>query len=296
MVEKINKIFIINLDKDVKRLSNAYDQLDKYEFKNYEKFTGIYGKQLSNDEINDNTTIIGKLFASHSMIGCSLSHIRLWEKIVKENIELSLILEDDFVFYDDFKNKINNVLLNVSVTNNYDMIHLSSCIFHNKFLKLYNINDYFYKQLFIVQTLSYIITLEGAKKLLKYINKVSYHIDLDICFKSIVNYNHLNIISVKDPLVYQTFEDSNNTDDREFPLLINNLIPHKDLNYLYKTCLLTINFDLNLNKILIFLMGYYIIDVAVIILVAEYIYKKNNKIYDNLLILILGWITRLILS
>ena len=120
------KIFIINLDKDVKRLTNAYEQLNKYEFKNYEKFTGIYGKQLSIDEINDNTTFIGKLLASKSMIGCGLSHIKLWEKIVNENIELSLILEDDFVFYDDFKNKLNNLLLNVP--NNYDMIHLSSCI------------------------------------------------------------------------------------------------------------------------------------------------------------------------
>jgi glycosyl transferase family 25 len=139
--EKINKIFIINLDKDVKRLENAYEQLNKYEFKNYEKFTGIYGKQLSIDEINNNTTFIGKLLASKSMIGCGLSHIKLWEKIVNENIELSLILEDDF------KNKLNNLLLNIP--NNYDMIHLSSCIFHNKYLKLYNINDYFYKQLVI---------------------------------------------------------------------------------------------------------------------------------------------------
>jgi hypothetical protein len=65
---------------------------------------------------------------------------------------------------------------------------------------------------------------------------------------------------------------------------------------MYKTCILSVNFDLNLNKIFIFLIGYYMIDVAVIILVAEYIYKKNNKIFYNLLILILGWITRLILS
>jgi glycosyl transferase family 25 len=296
MVDKINKIFIINLDKDIERLSNAYEQLDKYEFKNYEKITGINGKRLSIDEINDNTTTIGKLFASRSIIGCGLSHIRLWEKIVKENIELSLILEDDFILKDDFKNKLNNVLLNVSVTNNYHIIYLSSCIFHNKYLKLYDINDFFYKQSLIVQTLSYIITLEGAKTLLKYINKVTYHIDLDICFKSIVNYRNINIISVKDPLVYQTFESSNNTDDRQFPLLINHLLSHKHLNYMYKTCILSVNFDLNLNKIFIFLIGYYMIDVAVIILVAEYIYKKNNKIFYNLLILILGWITRLILS
>jgi len=290
----VDKIFIINLDKDVERLSNAYKQLDKYEFKNYEKFTGIYGKQLSIDEINDNTTTIGKLFASRSMIGCALSHIRIWEKIVKENINLSLILEDDFICKDDFKNKLNNVLL--KAPKDYHIIYLSSCLIQNKYLKFYNINDYFYKQIFVVQTLSYIITLEGAKRLLKYINKVTYHIDIDICFKSNIHYKDINIISVKDPLVYQTFENSNNTDDRYFPLIINNLITRDDLNYMYKTCMLSVNFDLNLNKIVIFLMGYYMIDVAVIILVAEYIYKKNNKIFDNLLILILGWITKLILS
>jgi hypothetical protein len=112
---------------------------------------------------------------------------------------------------------------------------------------------------------------------------------------SIFLLNHINIISVKDPLVYKTFKDSNNTDDREFPLIVNNLLIHKDLNYLYKTCLLTINFDLNFNKIIIFIMDYYMIDVAVIILVVKYIYKKNNKIFENLFILILGWITKLIL-
>jgi glycosyl transferase family 25 len=290
----VDKIFIINLDKDVERLSNAYKQLDKYEFKNYEKFTGIYGKQLSIDEINDNTTTIGKLFASRSMIGCGLSHIRIWEKILKENINLSLILEDDFICKDDFKNRLNNVLL--KAPKDYHIIYLSSSIIQNNYLKLYDINDYFYKQIFVVQTLSYIITLEGAEKLLKYITKVTYHIDIDICFKSNIHYKDINIISVKEPLVYQTFENSNNTDDRYFPLIINNLITRDDLNYMYKTCMLSVNFDLNLNKIVIFLMGYYMIDVAVIILVAEYIYKKNNKIFDNLLILILGWITKLILS
>jgi glycosyl transferase family 25 len=288
----IQKIFIINLDKDVERLSKSYEQLDKYQFKNYERFKGIYGQQLTTDEINDNTTFIGKIFASRSMIGCALSHIKIWEKIVNQNIKFSLILEDDFILKEDFKNRLNTVLLNAP--SDYHIIYLSSNIIQNKNLKLYDINDYFYKSIFIIQTLSYIITLEGAKILLEYINKVSYHIDIDIFFKSFLN-KKINIISVKDSLVYQTFQSSNNTDDRQFPLIIDNLLRHKDLNYGYKTCLLAVNFDLNLNKIIIFLMGYYMIDIAVIILVVEYIYKKNNKIFDNLLILILGWITKLIL-
>jgi GR25 family glycosyltransferase involved in LPS biosynthesis len=41
------------------------------------------------------------------MIWCGISHINIWKKIVKEKINKSLILEDDFILVDDFLNKLN---------------------------------------------------------------------------------------------------------------------------------------------------------------------------------------------
>ena len=49
----MNKIFVINLDRDFHRLNNVYKQFKENDIKNYERFPGIYGNDLSNDEINN---------------------------------------------------------------------------------------------------------------------------------------------------------------------------------------------------------------------------------------------------
>ena len=289
----IDKIFIINLDKDNERLKKSYKQLNYYNIKNYERYPAIYGANLTKDKLNSYTTTIGKIIASKSMIGCGISHINIWKNIIKEKISKCLILEDDFILTDDFLNKFNNIINKAPV--NYDIIFLTNNIIHNKNLKLYDINEYFYKQLFISQTVGYIITLNGANKILKYINKVSYHIDFELCISSLL-YN-FNIISVNKPLVYQTFDTSNNTNDREYPLILDKLIIKKDLNYLYKTIIFPIkslNIDVSINVILILLLGYYIFPYAILLLIIEYLYKPNDKIKLNTLILIIGYLINLL--
>jgi hypothetical protein len=42
----IDKIFIINLDKDIERLEKSYEQLNFYNIKNYERYPAIYGNNL----------------------------------------------------------------------------------------------------------------------------------------------------------------------------------------------------------------------------------------------------------
>ena len=55
-MNSIDKIFIINLDKDIDRLKNSYEQLDFYNIKNYERYPAIYGANLYNYELNSNST------------------------------------------------------------------------------------------------------------------------------------------------------------------------------------------------------------------------------------------------
>jgi glycosyl transferase family 25 len=289
----INKVFVINLDKDFDRLNNVYKQFKEYDIRNYERFAGIYGNNLTNDELNNNTTIIGKYIASKNMIGCGISHIKLWEKIVNDNIEKALILEDDFIFKEYFLNRFNKIIADAPIE--YDMIYLTSNVIHNKYLKLYDINDNYYKQIFLAQALGYIITLKGAKKILNDINKISYHIDVELCFKSLL-YNY-NIISVKEPLIYQTFDTSNNTNDRHYPLLLNSIIYKNDINYLYKTIILSIkslNINISINVIIIFILGYYLFKLAFYLLIIEYLYNNNDTYYINICILLLGLSFKLI--
>ena len=108
-------------------------------------------------------------------------------------------------------------------------------------------------------------------------------------------FTDLNVISVKERLIYQTFETSNNLNDRNYPLIIDNLLLYNNrFNYYYKVVLISIkNFEININVIFIFLLGFYLFPYAFILLFLEYLYKPNNLFLGNLSILAFGYIIRL---
>jgi len=293
-MNNIDKIFIINLDKDIDRYENCKKQLSKYNINNYERFPGIDGSILTEKERKNITTDIGNILASPSMIGCGMSHINLWKKIVREGINKALILEDDFILKDNFLYKFNNTFKNSP--EKYDIIFMTDNIFHNKNIKFMNINKYFYKQIFISQTLAYIITIEGAKKILDNINKITHHIDIELCLLALYN-NNINIISMTEPLVYQTYDTSNNINEYNFPLVIDKfLLQNKDIKYIYKAVIFNIfGFNISLNCILIILFGFFNIKLALVLIIVEYLLFTDKKIkIDVFVYLMLGYFIKLV--
>jgi GR25 family glycosyltransferase involved in LPS biosynthesis len=288
----IDKIFIINLDKDIERYENCKKQLVKYNINNYERFPGIDGSKLTEKERKNVTSDIGNLIASPSMIGCGISHINLWKKIIREGIDKALILEDDFILKDNFIYKFDKAVKHAP--ENYDMIFLTDNLIHNKNIKFKDINAYFYKQIFISQTLAYIITIEGAKKILEYINKITNHIDIELCLLALYN-NNINVISMKEPLVYQTYDTSNNTNDFNFPLFIEKyILTNKDIKYFYKTTGFTIfGLNISMNGIIIILLGFFNIKLAFILIVTEYLLFIDKKIKNEAFIyLLIGYLLK----
>ena len=106
----LDKIFIISLDGDKPNLQNkVLENLQELNFATqtgYEIFPawnghtqgipegyGVYGKwNLGDNTWNDwwkRDVIPGE-------IGCMVSHIKVWERIVAEGLDKTLILEDDF--------------------------------------------------------------------------------------------------------------------------------------------------------------------------------------------------------
>jgi len=293
-MNNIDKIFIINLDKDIDRYENCKKQLFKYNINNYERFPGIDGSILTEKERKNITTDIGNIIASPSMIGCGMSHINLWKKIVREGINKALILEDDFILKDNFLYKFNNTFKNSP--EKYDAIFMTDNTVHNKNIKFMDINKYFYKQIFISQTLAYIITIEGAKKILDNINKITHHIDIELCLLALYN-NNINIISMTEPLVYQTYDTSNNTNDCNFPLVIDKfLLQDKDIKYFYKAVIFNIfGFNISLNCILIILFGFFNIKLALVLIIVEYLLFTDKKIkIDAFVYLMLGYFIKLV--
>lgn len=93
------KVFLINLDKNPDRLAAADAQLKRLGVE-YERFPAVYGKALSEEEI---ATLADDEWArrlngrslSRGEVGCALSHIQVYEKMVREGIPIALVLEDD---------------------------------------------------------------------------------------------------------------------------------------------------------------------------------------------------------
>lgn len=95
------KVFIINLKRSVERSITIENECKKYDL-DYEFIDAVDGFTLSPSEIKTHTREIN--FAIRpGEIGCALSHINTYRRIVELNIDKALILEDDAQLTDDLK-------------------------------------------------------------------------------------------------------------------------------------------------------------------------------------------------
>lgn len=105
--------FVINLDKDKKRLMSADAQL-KRQHVAYERFPAIMGKDLSKEEVAKKVDsfrswcCVGRKILPGEM-GCALSHYALYQKMIKEEIPYACVLEDDVMLKEEFKATIERV-------------------------------------------------------------------------------------------------------------------------------------------------------------------------------------------
>ena len=163
-----DKIYIINLDKDVKRKSNMISQMVKHNIHNYVFQKATSGIDIDKNEyiknkewaypgnnfcnINNNCSCSGKGHElSVNEIALHLSHYHIWKDIVKNNYQKCLILEDDCIFTENI-NTFNNIISNIP--NNWELLYLghskkingsygnNSIIINSDFNKLlYGINE-----------------------------------------------------------------------------------------------------------------------------------------------------------
>ncbi len=178
-------IFVINLDGSESRLESIKSQLDKIG-QSFERVSAIRGSLLSEDEkkqvysIESNKKNYYKLL-SDGEIGCSLSHISCWRKIIDDNLDYALILEDDAIITSDLIKYINELkkispdswdYIKLShgrkVKKSRDTMKLDNGLTLNTCLKLPS------------TTTGQFVSLTGAKKLLKHSLPISRPIDIDL--------------------------------------------------------------------------------------------------------------------
>lgn len=82
----------------------------------------VYGAELSQEKLNracDHKATIDTFGRSLSAgeVGCALSHFSIYEKMINEDIEHALVLEDDVVFTEDLVSSINHIINSGSLYN-----------------------------------------------------------------------------------------------------------------------------------------------------------------------------------
>lgn len=107
------KIYVINLDRDEERLKFALEQAEKNGV-SFERISGVYAKDIPESKLKKDvnylrfTLRMGKR-PGLGEIGCALSHIKIYRKMVEENIPYACILEDDIFILDHFKEQLNTL-------------------------------------------------------------------------------------------------------------------------------------------------------------------------------------------
>ncbi|WP_224554200.1 glycosyltransferase family 25 protein [Pectobacterium versatile] len=102
-------VFIVSLAKDTNRRKSIADTLKK-ESIDFEFIDAILGSDLPREELDRIKASSPKEFnPTASEIGCSLSHQKIYSKIINEKIEWAIILEDDAIINSSLKHLINGL-------------------------------------------------------------------------------------------------------------------------------------------------------------------------------------------
>lgn len=175
LIQAIDKTYMINLDSRPDRLESFVKVHPDITFT---RSPAVYGKTLQMSktlyELCKHNTFQWK----KSVIGCALSHISVWNKIVQGDATYTLIIEDDVRFNQGWFNYVKDIpddaelvyLGGVLPANRQVLPHALEKV--NEYWSRIKPNQFFSKDplpLFHFCAYSYLLTKRGAQKLLDYL-------------------------------------------------------------------------------------------------------------------------------
>lgn len=200
------KIIVLNLKRREDRKNNIIKLFSNVKLEKYDFYEAIDGNNIE-FTLEFKNLFNGNDFGYRKgVIGCALSHYNIWLNLLADNNDYYIIFEDDISIKDNdnFINNFNKTKEYVENNIDLDVIFLG---FHksNNNLDFDNILDEninyisFDNKLFnICGAFAYIITKNGAKKIIEYIHKNGIKHGIDYLFKIIPN---LNMTMIKPSII-----------------------------------------------------------------------------------------------
>ena len=174
--------YIINLRKDVKKREHMDRLCKKYNL-NYHFIDAVYGKELSDNEIDEVYNLKDSIkhcrrALTKGEIGCALSHLKIYRYMVENNIQQAIIFEDDIEIKDGFDDVVGSLEI---LPKDWELVllgYLPNFKIYKKSQKKIN-NDFsivrFANVVFGLH--AYLINLKGAKRLLNQLTTIAEPID-----------------------------------------------------------------------------------------------------------------------
>ena len=131
-----DKVYYINLDKDVDRNQHILDQFKQYNITNYQRVPGVVVDTIPDISLYRNFIHREEKYIKGAL-GCRISHLNIIKDAKVNNYKNILIFEDDIKFTID-----PNVLLNGNYFNiqNFDLLYfggLQEQLFNNQIVELH---------------------------------------------------------------------------------------------------------------------------------------------------------------
>ena len=180
----VDKVYVINLEKDSERLETISSSLNKQNIE-FKRFNGILGSTVSNDS---RVTKACNSFCTDGMKGCALSHRSVWENMIENDYKHVMILEDDAHIKPSFDTDIQ--FLWDSVPEDFDILYLGSHFYcgdsstYNKITtaafskNVKEVTSRVYQVEGCGGFHAYIISQSCAKKFIE--EKIAFHIDIEV--------------------------------------------------------------------------------------------------------------------
>lgn len=201
-------VLLIHMEKNKDRLNNfnSYYNNSDIRFKKYDVFPAVVGK-----DINLIDYVSPKGYAQILMtektrsrvyhydltrgaVGCYLSHLAIYKNLINSNLNYSIIFEDDSIMTADFYEKL---LFGLSVIpNDWDILLLGviciKCDTEEHYIKIHRFWGLH----------GYLVSRNGAKKLLEYLDKpISKQLDADISL--LIKRGLIKVYAINPNIVHQ---------------------------------------------------------------------------------------------
>jgi GR25 family glycosyltransferase involved in LPS biosynthesis len=216
-------IRVINLDRRPDRWEKIKGDLNKAGLKNYTRFSAVDGTKLQMNEGIKHLFRGNDFNYRQGVVGCALSHIKLWTELVSSPYEYMIIMEDDIELIDNFKSKLNVSLHQLLQKPFIDLMFLGYSYWQGRPAKLNN-----YPMVKSIEIPSYMGGFYGyvigKVAAMKYLHIMKYlGIQNGIDRFAHIHFNKLVVCNTEPHLIYTEVATGNNGTDSDIQRNFNSI-------------------------------------------------------------------------